>query len=297
MHATRLRNLAGAAILLCAAASGDGAEQPDRGLNLSWDANYLTVRGNFSGGTLKIHYLEAYCRPGSTDRDWAETVIGHKTELLGSDRGGKRLRLRDRLRDGVVVDHEITATSDAVEFELVATNPTERHSNAHWAQPCIRVEDFTGCPADDRLELVPAYARKCFVFLDGQLSRLPTQPWAEEARYTPGQVYCPEDVDRNDVNPRPLSSRVPSNGLMGCFSRDESQILAIAWQPYQELFLGVITCIHSDFRIAGLAPGQSKKIRGKLYLVDADVAALVRRYRRDFPEHNQRDLRAGESQH
>jgi hypothetical protein len=72
---------------------------------------------------------------------------------------------------------------------------------------------------------------------------------------------------------------------MGCFSADERKILAVAWEPYQELFLGVITCIHSDFRIGGLAAGETKQIRGKIYMVDADVPALVKRYTRDFPEH------------
>jgi hypothetical protein len=72
---------------------------------------------------------------------------------------------------------------------------------------------------------------------------------------------------------------------MGCFSRDGDKILAVAWQPYQELFLGVATCIHSDFRIGGLAAGESKEIRGKIYIVDANVPALVKRYERDFPEH------------
>ena len=47
--------------------------------------------------------------------------------------------------------------------------------------------------------------------------------------------------------------------------------MAVAWQPYQELFLGVITCIHSDFRIGGLAAGETTEIRGKIYVVDADV--------------------------
>ena len=62
-------------------------------------------------------------------------------------------------------------------------------------------------------------------------------------------------------------------------------ILATAWEPYQELFQGVIVCLHSDFRIGGLEPGESKRIRGKIYLVDADVPALLTRYRKDFPEH------------
>src|SRR4051794_12675701 len=117
---------------------------------------------------------------------------------------------------------------------------------------------------------------------------MPTPQWAKEALYTPGQVWCPAHVDRNDVNPRPLSPLVPSNGLIGCFSADGSKVLATAWEPYQELFQGVIVCLHSDFRIGGLAPGESKQIRGKIYIVPGDVDALVKRYEADFPEHRPR---------
>jgi hypothetical protein len=142
----------------------------------------------------------------------------------------------------------------------------------------MRVDRFTGRTQETYLE-------KSFVFLDGQLARMPTPRWATQARYVPGQVWCPTSVNRDDVNPRPLSDDVPSNGLIGCYSADESQILAMAWEPYQELFQGVIVCLHSDFRIGGLNPGESKRIRGRVYLVEADVDALLARYRRDFPEH------------
>src|SRR5262249_31974080 len=115
---------------------------------------------------------------------------------------------------------------------------------------------------------------------------LPTTPWARSALYTPGQVWCPKGVSRDDVNPRPLSSIVPSNGLIGCVSADGKELVATAWEPYQELFQGVIVCLHSDFRLGGLNPGESKTIRGKIYLMPADFAALRERYRADFP--NQR---------
>ena len=62
-------------------------------------------------------------------------------------------------------------------------------------------------------------------------------------------------------------------------------IFAISWEPYQELFQGVIRCVHSDFRIGGLEPGETKRIRGKIYLVPNDVPALLTRYEKDFPEH------------
>lgn len=252
---------------------------PEAGLRLNWKDNILTISGpDLPGRELKIWYLEAYCRPGSADRKWEQTVIGHKTRLVAADPGGQRIELECTLADGVRVRHEIRAGQDEVDFRLTATNPTTRPSDAHWAQPCIRVKDFTGC---DQASYLP----KCFIFLDGKLTRLPTRDWATKALYTPGQTWCPRHVPREDVNPRPLSPLVPDNGLIGCFSADDKMVLAVAFEPYQELFQGIITCIHSDFRIGGLEPGQSKRIRGKLYLTAADVDALLKRYKADFPEH------------
>jgi hypothetical protein len=252
---------------------------------ISWAEHFLTIHGaRLPGGRLKVHYLEAYCRAGSTDRDWRRTVIPHRSELVSRSADGRSLKLRDRLADGVVVRHEVVASGDGVAFRVVATNPTTRASEAHWAQPCIRVDTFTGRGQKDYLPL-------CFVFLDGRLARLPTRPWAEKARYTPGQVYRPRGVDRQDVNPRPLSPLVPSNGLIGCFSGDGKLLLASAWEPYQELFQGVVVCVHSDFRIGGLRPGETKKIRGKIYVLPADVGGLLRRYERDFPEHRPKKKR------
>ncbi len=272
-----IRHWLAALALLHVAAHGGWAADPAR-LRISWEKNFLTVRGPFPGEEVRIHYLEAYCRAGSTDADWRmHTVIRHEAELVGTPTD-REIQLIDRLTDGVIVRHRITASDDEVDFRLVAHNPTQTASETHWAQPCIRVDKFTGLGKE-------SYIPHCFIFLEGKLARLPTQPWATQARYVPGQVYCPKHVDRNDVNPRPLSTLVPSNGLCGAFSGDNRWILATAWEPYQELFQGVITCIHSDFRIGGLKPGETKQIRGKLYVVPADVPALLQRYERDFPEH------------
>jgi hypothetical protein len=252
-------------------------------LSIRWEDRMLRVSGEgVPGGEVRIWYLEAYCRPSSTERAWDETVIGHKTELIRASDDGKTIQLKDTLRDGVIVEHEIKARGDTVDFHLTAHNPSERESEAHWAQPCIRVDKFTGAGKNDALALVPKYAHKCFIFLDDQLTRLPTEPWAVTARYIPGQVYGAPGVDRNDLNPRPLSVLTPSIGLCGCFSADEKMILAVAWQPYQEIFQGVIACLHSDFRIGGLKPGETKKIRGRLYIVPADVDVLLERFREDF---------------
>ena len=254
-------------------------------LTVEWDKNVLTIRGeHLPGGEVKVWYLEAYCRANSHTTDWGHhTVIGHRTERVFADDHGKRIDLRCKLTDGVVVDHRITAAGGVVNFRVVARNPTDRASQAHWAQPCIRVGTFTGSGPDDTDDKY-RYVPKCFVFLDGKLERMPTRDWATQARYTPGQVWAAPGVSGDDVNPRPLNPHTPSNGLIGCFSADDKLILATAWQPYQELFQGVIRCIHSDFRIGGLAPGQTKTISGKIYIVPNDLPALLRRYAEEFPE-------------
>jgi hypothetical protein len=66
-------------------------------------------------------------------------------------------------------------------------------------------------------------------------------------------------------------------------------IFATAFEPYQELFQGVAHCVHSDFRIGGLKPGETKLIRGKIYFVPNDVPALVERYQQDFPDQQPHD--------
>jgi len=254
-------------------------------LTLSRESNWLIIHGsNIPSGQIRINYLEAYCRPNSTDADWIKhTVIRHTNEAVSLRSDGSLITMRDRLEDGVIVDHTIKASEEEVDFRLVAYNPTGKPSEAHWAQPCVRLGDFTGFGPEQTKDNY-AYVPKCFVFIDGKLERMPTAFWAKEARYTPGQVWCPKNVPRTDVNPRPLNPQVPSNGLIGCFSGDEKLICAMAWEPYQELFQGVARCIHSDFRLGGLKPGERKQIRGKIYIVPNDVPMLLKRYRADFPE-------------
>lgn len=258
-------------------------------LTLAREKNYLVIQGaHIPGGEIRINYLEAYCRAGSTDADWVKhTVIKHTNELISISADRKTMKLRDVLADGVTVEHTITAKADEVTFLLKAHNPGKVRSEAHWSQPCVRLGAFTGF-TDSASKDIDDYLPKCFVFLDGKLERMPTRDWAKQARYIPGQVWCPAHVPRTDINPRPLSKHVTSNGLIGCFSGDEKLIWATTWEPYQELFQGVARCLHSDFRLGGLNPGQRLDVRGKIYIVPNDVPALLKRYQRDFPEHGRK---------
>lgn len=257
-------------------------------LRLSWKENILTITGAFFSQRIEILYLEAYCRPGSTQRVWSETVIPHQTRLITAAADERNLALECTLRDGVRVHHRIQIREAAkapdaavVDFLLEAENPTQAASQAHWAQPCIRVGEFTGF---DQHADPYDYLQNCFIFLEGNLACMPTRDWATEALYIPGQVWAPREIPRTDVNPRPLSQLAPSNGLIGCFSGDQTWLLATAWSPYQELFQGVYQCIHSDFRIGGLQPGEKKTIRGAIYILPNDIDLLLRLYREDFPE-------------
>ena len=248
---------------------------------LMWADNILRISGrNLPGGMMEIWYLEAYCRPDAHDRLWDETVIGHTTKLVGINKRATKLKLRCTLSDGVTVTHSIKVVRDGIAFKVSARNPTTNTSDVHWAQPCVRVGHFTGTQDDADTY---AYVAKSFVFLDDKLAFMPTKDWAEEGRYTPGQVWRPADVPAADVNPRPLNPNIPSNGLIGCISHDGRYLMATAWSPYHELFQGVIRCLHADFRIGGLESGQKKKIKGKIYLMENDVALLLQKYHREFP--------------
>lgn len=273
------------------AAALHAADEP--ALTLAFEPpHWLSIHGaHIPGDAIRINYLEAYCRAGSTDADWVQhTVIKHTAELVSLSGDKKTLKLRDTVADGILVDHVITASSSEVDFRITARNPAQAASEVHWAQPCIQLGGFTGFTTQGRAQ--EDYLPKCFVFIEGKLARMNAiQPWAKQARYVPGQVWCPAHVPRADVNPRPLSPLVPSNGIIGCFSADEKIIFAVAFEPYQELFQGVIRCLHSDFRLGGLKPGETKQVRGKIYIVPNDMAALLARYARDFPEHQARSKR------
>jgi hypothetical protein len=258
--------------------------QEPKPLSVSWQDNILRIKGEtIPGGEIEIWYLEAYCRANSHRVDWRDTVVPHRTRLMEAKEDGSRLVLQCRVEDGLVVDHVITASADEIDFDITATNPTNKRSEVHWAQPCVRVGGFTGTGPNETDDAY-AYIKKSFVFLDGELQTMPTQDWASQARYTPGQVWAAPGVPASDVNPRPLNPHRPSLGLIGCVSGDGSKIFAIAFEPYQELFQGVIRCLHSDFRLGGLAPGEVKKVRGKIYIVPNDPKALVDRYEEDFSE-------------
>lgn len=246
-------------------------------LSIDWTNNMLRISGpNVPGGFVEIWYLEAFCRSGSTHQAWDKTTLPQKTELLSAEPG--KLRLRTAVQPDVIVDHMITAGRDDVDFRVSARNEGKQFADVQWFQPCMRVDRFTGGNQSN-------YIDHSFIFTADGLRMLDKLPRAEEALYHGGQVYVPNGISLEDVNPRPISTVRPANSLIGCFSTDQRQLLAMAWDHTQELFQGVIVCLHNDPRIGGLNPGEKKELHGKVYLLPNNPDELLHRYDRDFPGH------------
>lgn len=237
------------------------------------DKILLVTHPLLGGKSLKIWAMEAYCRKGSTYRDWSRTTIEQENEIVS--KSPHEIKVKTSLASGVVVNHRFAVVADEILFEATITNLTNLPVDIEWMAPCIRVGDFTGL---DKIE----YIRKCFIFTNKGLTLLHETSHTEQGFYQGGQVYVPAGIDRNDVNPRPLSPDVPTKKLIGCFSTDEKTMLATAWTDVQELFQGIYACIHADPRIGGLSPNQTKRIWGKLYIIPNDIDELLRRYYRDF---------------
>jgi hypothetical protein len=254
-----------------------GAVFAQHPLHLTWTNNMLRITGpSVPGGQIEIWYLEAFCRSGSTHRKWDQTTIPHKTEL--TDPRPHHLQLRSRVEPSVVVDHLITTKHDEVSFEMTVRNEGTEFADVQWFQPCVRLARFTGSNQTN-------YIEKSFIFTENTtngLKLLSKLPRTEEAIYRGGQVYVPEGIPVEDVNPRPISTIRPANNLIGAFSADGQKIFATAWDQTQELFQGVAVCLHNDPRIGGLKPKETRKLKGKIYLLDNDPAELLRRYKADF---------------
>ena len=272
-------------LLLILISSPCGAAEP---LRLAWTNNMLTISAPWlPGEKIDVWHMEAFCRSDSTKRDWHDTVVPHKTTLLSSSKQGDRIKLRTLIHPLIECLHEIRSTEDEVSFDYRITNHAFTNEDISWFQPgCIRVGKFTGRNQTNYIERSFIFARVSesgeayrgeprLVFLD-KLIR------AEEAVYRGGQVYVPAGINLADVNPRPISTIKPANGLIGCVSADNQYLLATASSHTHELFQGVIVCLHSDPHIGGLKPGEKKRIRQKIYVLRNDPATLLKRYRRDF---------------
>jgi hypothetical protein len=246
-------------------------------MKISWTNNLLTLTdARLPGGKLEVWYLEAFCRSGAWTREWRKTTLPHKTTLIWADPAGQHLKFRTVVEPNIEVLHEIQTADDGLELRFELRNQGREPVDLQWFEPaCIRVETFTGCQQSN-------YTARSFIFTSSGLTALDQLRRTTNAPYVGGQVYLPASVAPADANPRPICRDHPVNGLIGCFSADNRWLLATASNRTHELFEGVYVCLHSDPAVGGLAPGETKRVQSKIYLLPNDPPALLRHYRHDF---------------
>ena len=81
----------------------------------------------------------------------------------------------------------------------------------------------------------------------------------------------------------PMSERNAVGGLIVREATHGKWVCGIAWDDFLSAQgHNPWECMHLSIRIGPLEPGESKTIRGKIYLLEGDKNALLQRYRHDF---------------
>ncbi len=265
-------------IVFVALSSVVGTARAADPFRLGWTNNLLKITDpRLPGGSIDVFYLEAFCRPGGHERNWGQTRVPHRTELVSAAPNGGSLFFHTTVGTNIDVFHDVTATRDGVEMSFRLENHGKESWDVQWFQPaCIRVDRFTGCGQSN-------YIDRSFVFTDAGRTALGAVRRTTNALYLGGQVYLPPWVRPEDANPRPLALDRIANGLIGCESADSKWLLAVASDRTFELFEGVYVCLHSDPWIGGLRPGKKKSVRQVIYIIPNDPRRLLQLYKRDFP--------------
>ncbi len=245
--------------------------------SMTWTNNLLTIHTPVvPSGKLNIWYLEAFLRSGARTQSWNLSKIPHQTQLVSASSDQRRLSFLTEIQTNIQMRHSVRLGKDEVVFDYEIENQSEVTKDLQWFQPaCIRVGEFM-----DRQQT--NFVERAFIYTQEGFTWLSDAKRTTNALYLGGQVYLPPGISHDEANPRPVARLQPANGLMGCFSADGKTILATASSTTHELFEGVYVCLHSDPHIGGLAPGEIKRFKAKVYLVEGDPDKLLKRYQRDF---------------
>jgi len=246
--------------------------------SIIWTNNLLTLHTPLvPSGAIHIWYLEAFLHPGARTQSWNLSKIPHQTQLLVASSDQRHLSFVTEVQTNVQMRHSVHLGKDEVVFDYEIENKSEVATDLQWFQPaCIRVGEFM-----DRQQ--SNFVERAFIYTEEGFTWLSEARRTTNALYLGGQVYIPPGINHDDANPRPVARLQPLNGLIGCFSADGKTILATASSTTHELFEGVYVCLHSDPHIGGLAPGEIKKFKAKIYLGTDDPDQLLKRYQKDFP--------------
>lgn len=210
--------------------------------------------------------------------DWAWTI----------DSEGKRAQSKS---DWFKISAE--ATTDGADLLLEVTNNTDRD----WPDIAAIIPCFN--PGFDRHKVTDAvpnpnffdddYSGTYFLGKDGL--ELIRGEFPREIHFNQSKISSVEDwsKEREDgqfvwYHKWPTSKRNAYAGLMVRESEDRKQTMAIAWDSFLTAQgHNPWKCLHLSVRLGPMKPGETKTIRGKVYLFDGSKEDCLEKYRRDFP--------------
>lgn len=179
------------------------------------------------------------------------------------------------------VSLQVQTLRDGAELLLAVTNRTEHD----WPELAAMIACFNPGPAETRNRQF-ANEKTWFLGAEG------LQPLARNA---PREIHYnhslrakieqqADDQGRYAWSEKwPESKRDAAGGLIVRESNDRRWVTGIAW----ERFLSAQghnpwECMHLSVRVGPLARGETRRVRGRIYLLPGDKEDLLERYRRDF---------------
>ena len=112
-----------------------------------------------------------------------------------------------------------------------------------------------------------------------------------KGEHTPGSWSWKWSIDANGTldgrfvfsEKWPTSDRDAYAGLMARESNDKQWVMGIAWESYiSAQGHNPWECMHLSIRVGPLKQGQTKTIRGKIYLFKGSKEDCLRRFKKDF---------------
>ena len=225
--------------------------------------------------------LEGEHTHGSHDWEWTVSPDGTMAEMT-SEWSGMIINAAD---DGANMTLKITNTSEHDWPEIAAIipcfNPGHEKANIKVNTFFLDEEhDDTYFLGENGLELIKGEAPRELHFNQKMLPAI--MDWEKE-REDGNFVFASEEHNYK----WPISERNAYAGLLIRESEANNMVMGIAWDAYISVQgHNPWHCMHLSVRVGPLKQGETKTIRGKIYLFDGTKEDCLKKYRRDFPGHN-----------
>ena len=186
-----------------------------------------------------------------------------------------------------------TAVEDGTELQLQVTNTTDRE----WPEIAAIIPCFNpGFDRPKKTNAIPnpnflddSYDHTYFLGKDG-LDLLKGEAPREihfNHKWMPSVMAWKKERDDGQFvwyHKWPTSDRDAYAGALVRESEDRSQTMAIVWEDFLTAQgHNPWKCMHLSVRVGPLKPGESKTIRGKMYLFDGNKEDFLKKFKADFP--------------